>query len=149
MTKLGTSADNQPDRPVNRELSSASNTFKKAERLKHQAGFDFLFDKGKRIDRKSFQVMYSFDYPAKHLSHILMGAFAVPKRNFKKAVTRNLLKRRMRESWRTNNQTLKNLLLEKKRNLVVSIRYKSKEIFDYKLIESEMREIIRLLEGKV
>lgn len=29
-------------------------------------------------------------------------AFSVPKRNFKKAVTRNLLKRRMREAYRKN-----------------------------------------------
>ena len=83
------------------------------------------------------------------LSNLLMAAFSAPKRNFKKAVTRNLLKRRMRESWRIHNGQLKTLLKEKKRNLVVSVRYKAREVFDYQTVEKEMVDLIKFLESKI
>ena len=78
-----------------------------------------------------------------------MGAFSVPKKNFKKAVSRNLLKRRMREAWRLNNASLKSVLQEKKRSLVVSVRYKAKKIVDYGEINKEMVEFLQFLAGKV
>ena len=129
--------------------SSTTHSYKKAERLKNQAGFNFLYEKGKRYDRSLFFGMYSFDYPVKHLTHNLMAAFSAPKKNFKKAVTRNLLKRRMREAWRLNNQSIKKLLPEKERNLVIAVRYKSKLVLDYLTIEKEMRDFIRFLEERV
>ena len=67
---------------------------------------------------------------------------SVPKRNFKRAVKRNRLKRLVREAFRLN------------RNMLGSAEYDflfvylGKEICDYGTVESKIREILRLSLGK-
>lgn len=64
---------------------------------------------------------------------------SVPKRNFKRAVKRNLLKRRLRESYRTRKELLEG------RPVDIMFFYNSKEIADSVTIASEVEEILRTL----
>ncbi|NJK85208.1 MAG: hypothetical protein HC906_03830 [Bacteroidales bacterium] len=71
-------------------------TFKKFERLTSKILIDRLFSEGKIFVVYPLKIFYlngdfSFDAPAQVL-------ISVPKKNFKKAVSRNLIKRRLRES---------------------------------------------------
>lgn len=108
-----------------------ANTFKKSERLCSEKLIKELFDKGSSFYLHPFKV-YSIQYESLTNSHQVL--FSVPKRNFKKAVDRNLLKRRMREAYRLNKQYYVN----SKPKLIAYI-YSTKEILDYNQIEKKLK----------
>lgn len=64
--------------------------------------------------------------------------FSVPKRLFKRAVMRNLLKRRLREACRLNKE-----LLEGAGGMDLIFVYNSPEIAEFAILQEEMREILR------
>ena len=72
-----------------------------------------------------------------------MVAFAVPKRNFKRAVHRNLLKRRMREAYRLNKASAIRKFEEKGQHAAFLIKYNSREIRSFSEIEKDMRYALR------
>ncbi len=75
--------------------------------------------------------------------------FAVAKKRYKRAVDRNVLKRRMREAYRLHKQELLyNFLTQADKSILLSISYIGKEINEYKLIEKKMQKLFsQLCEG--
>ena len=61
---------------------------------------------------------------------------SIPKRNIKKAHDRNLLKRRIKESYRRNKEILTN-------PFHIAIVYQDKNPYSYKEIELEVQEILK------
>lgn len=79
-------------------------TFSKEERLKSKKQIELLFQKGKVVHQYPIQIRYG---KAKDESEFrLKVAFSVPKRNFKKAVARNRIKRLLRECYRHQKNEL-------------------------------------------
>jgi ribonuclease P protein component len=75
-------------------------TLRKHERLYEKTAIDLVFQKGNSIHNTPVKLLWVLD---KRKSEVpVKVAFSVPKRLFKSAVTRNLLKRRMREAYRKN-----------------------------------------------
>lgn len=77
---------------------------------------------------------------------------SAPKRNHKKAVTRNLLKRRMRESYRLNKGAICDSLSIKKSHcleLHLSFGYVAKEVADYATIEQSIKKCIEKVSQKI
>jgi ribonuclease P protein component len=82
-------------------------------------------------------------------SEILQAAFSVPKKKHKKAVFRNLLKRRMREAYRQNfRQYLSADFLKSNRLLIVFI-YTQTTLQPYKTIEADVISALQILQEKI
>ena len=72
-------------------------------------------------------------------------AFSVSKKGFRLAVTRNLIKRRMREAYRKNKKTLYEQLVSENIQIVFVVILKGNAIPDYPTIEKSMKDIINKL----
>lgn len=68
---------------------------------------------------------------------------SVPKRNFKRAVKRNLLKRRLRESYRTQKE-----LLSTSTPVDILFFYNTKEVLDSVIIREDVAEVMRQVSAK-
>ncbi len=80
------------------------NTLGRSERLKSEKGISELFEKGYSISSQPVRLVY---LKSNHTDNTCVKAgFSVPKKNFKRAVDRNFLKRLMRESYRKNKHLL-------------------------------------------
>lgn len=118
---------------------------RKEERLRSKIAFEYIFEHGSRFSAGVLRFFYASDLPP-HISKVpLAVAVTAPKRNFKKAVDRNLLKRRMREAFRLNKHILLPELKRKDKNLVVLIKYNIRTVEDYHSIEKSMIKGLRRL----
>ena len=68
---------------------------------------------------------------------------SVPKKSFKRAVKRNLLKRRIRESWRRQKH-----MLAVEGNLDILFMYSVKEVLSYEEIYAAVGQIIDALNSR-
>lgn len=112
-------------------------TLGKDKKLKSRKRIERLFESGKRIKKFPVTAVYFFDENSEPGFQI---AVSVPKRFFKKAVDRNLIKRRIREAFRLNQDKL-NL----SQKLEVMFIYSTPEIKDYAAIEKSMLSLISSL----
>lgn len=76
-------------------------------------------------------------------------AFSVPKRNFKKAHDRNLLKRQMRETYRYRKNELYQILEIRGQQIGLMIVYIGKERVGFQQIESAMTKVISRLDREI
>lgn len=79
----------------------------------------------------------------------LQAGFGVSIKNFKKAVDRNRIKRLAKESYRLLKNELKELLVEKKKYLVIFFIYSGKELPDYVLVSEKMKIALQRLINQV
>jgi ribonuclease P protein component len=123
----------------------------KNERLKSYKRIRLLFAEGQKMRVQSLLIYFQFQPPipdAPALSHLQMGV-TVGARYFKKAVDRNLIKRRIREAYRKNNNDIKSVLAEHKMNMDVFFVYTHAEVLLYNQIESSMQKALQLLTDKI
>jgi ribonuclease P protein component len=119
-------------------------TLNKFERLKGHTDIRTLFDKGEKIKVFPLTVFYLLDIrkdSAKIGVPLKMGV-AVGTRNFKKAVDRNLLKRRVREAYRLQKEELKQRLLASPFDLNLFFVYADNQINEYATISSAIKKML-------
>ena len=114
-------------------------TLPKNERLSGKTAVGTLMKKGRW--GASGCLKYCVVAPGGGESNRIM--VSVSKRLFKRAVKRNLLKRRLRESYRTQKE-----LLGGAGPLDLMLVYNSKEILDYQIIHQDVADILRSLASK-
>ena len=115
----------------------------KNERLHSKKLIKELFDKGSSFFLYPFKVMVleiNFEIP--ETNQVL---FSVSKKKLKKSVDRNLIKRRMRESYRLNKQILGEMNGGKK---IIGLIYVSSEIVTFQVIENKIKKILTTIKEK-
>ncbi len=115
-------------------------TFSKQERLCSRKAIEALFENGKSFYCHPFLVVWS--YTDMEMPFPAQVAFSVSKRDFKLAVTRNLIKRRAREAYRKNKHLLYELLIKSNKKIVFTMIFREKAVADYKIIENSVSEMI-------
>jgi len=133
--------------------------FKKSERLASRTIIKEVFEKGKSFSNYPLKIVFletNIDCKLQVADCKLQILISVPKRNFKKAVDRNKIKRRIREAYRKNKLQITDCKLqienpiprsrdEIRNSFAVMLIYAAKEIVSYKEIE---KSVIGLL-GKI
>lgn len=120
-------------------------SFKKEERLTGKKIIDKLFSEGDSF--LSFPLKVVFLETSLTSKYPVQAAFSVGKRNFKLAVHRNKIKRKMREAYRLNKFQLYNILEDKQ--VAVFFIFIGKETPEYKHVNSAMEKGIKKLMAKL
>lgn len=112
-------------------------TFGKEERLKSRKIIGRLYEEGKSIKVFPLRMVYlqtshTSDFPCQ-------AGVSVPKRNFKRAVDRNRIKRLLRESYRLEKHTVYN---EAKKPYVFMISYLARDEWKYVDIQHKMKKLL-------
>ena len=109
----------------------------KSHILRSKSDIDTLLERGAVLFRYPIKVYYLERTEGEEFSRMMVS---VPKRNFKRAVKRNLLKRRIREAWRLNAGILKG-------RYDLLFVYLGREIESYARIEATLTDLLRQLAG--
>ena len=120
------------------------NSFHKSERLHKRKDIQELFQKSSSFFIYPFAVKYFF-YPSELKPQLLIS---VPKKRFKRAVHRNLIKRRIKESYRLNKAHFISELEKNGVSLNFALIYSANEILDYKFIENKLSLVIDRLQSE-
>ncbi len=128
-------------------LGMMSFGLKKAERLYKRDEFSLLFQNGRKSTAFPIRLIYLLREVDASDTTPIKCAFSVPKRIFKKAVDRNLLKRKMREAYRLNRLELKEKLEIDKKQLLLTFVYTAKDVRHYSEIENKIILLLRPLQS--
>ena len=115
------------------------NTLPKKERLCGKTAISKLLAKGKHGSVPGLRYLCLYGNEAE----VTRMMVSVPKKSFKRAVKRNLLKRRIRESWRKQKQ-----MLSVEGNLDILFMYAVKEVLSYEEIYAAVGQIIENINSK-
>ncbi|MBL7890068.1 MAG: ribonuclease P protein component [Bacteroidia bacterium] len=116
-------------------------TFTKTERLSSKLLIDKLVEKGKSFNNSPFKFVWiELEESATPVQFLI----SVPKRNFKRAVDRNKLKRRSREAYRKNKADMLIKQLGEKK-ICLMLVYIAKEKLEYIEIEQKIKEGLQRL----
>lgn len=126
---------------------ATSFSFGKKEKLKSRKHLNELFAAGKSFSVFPVKIFYAevktgIDFPVK-------AGVGVTKRNFKKAVDRNKVKRLLREAYRVNKQPLLDFVNDKKKNISVFFLLIDRTIPELQLLNNKMPLIIDKLKSKL
>lgn len=119
-------------------------SYSKIEKLKSKKLITALFEKGKSVTVYPLKLVFletHFDDGV-----LLKTGVSVSKRNFKKAVDRNRIKRLIREAYRLNKASY---FGNTSKHYAFMIIYLDKEIPNLKLIDTKMRLLFKKFKEKV
>ena len=122
--------------------------FGKAEKLKSRKVVEELFARGKSLNVFPIRISYKFlPLPADEKVVFQVGV-SVSKRNFKRAVDRNRIKRLLREAYRLQKQELIEVLKKQGKIGYVFFIYTDKQMPQYPIVFDTMSKCLETLKKK-
>lgn len=116
--------------------------FYRGERLKSRKEFDRLFGRqGQAMSSYPLRMVF-IETEVQRSPFPFQAAFVVPKRRYKRAVDRNVIKRRIREAYRLHKHELSNCLGETDRQFGLLFIYTGKEAMPFKYLEKKMKKLL-------
>lgn len=122
-------------------------TFRKAERLCSQKAIEQLFIRGKHLQFYPFRITY-LATPQATQNTCVHIAVSVPKKAFKRAVKRNLIKRRIREVYRKYKNNFYTQLPQGY-DISMMLIYVSSTIASYAEIETKLTSALDVLAKRI
>lgn len=118
-------------------------SYNKFEKLKSRKQIELLFAQGKSISSFPVKVFY---LPVEHTpEHPVQVGVGVSARNFKKAVDRNTIKRRMREAYRLHKLPLHEHVVAAQKSVAVFILWIDKQLPTTAALQDLMPTVIEKL----
>lgn len=124
-------------------MSIHQHTYGPLERLKSRKRIDRLFREGKRLSQPPLLVIYRV-YPGPQPATLQAGV-TVRKKQFKRAVDRNRVKRLLREAYRLQNGALKAAVANADMSLDLFVLYTGQAMPSYADLYGCMTEALRKL----
>jgi len=121
-------------------------TLGKNERLKSRKAIEQLFKDSKSFSVYPVKIIFKKAPLAGDPATKLQAAFSVSKRNFKKAVDRNRIKRLMREAWRLQKNTLQDALEQTHQRAVVFVLYIGNDVPAYASVNEKIGTALKKLQ---
>ena len=123
------------------------NTFKKEERLCSKKSLDLLFKNGSSFLVYPFRITYLLvDEPHLYPAQVVIN---VAKKRYKRAVDRNLIKRRTREAYRLQKEALLYSHLQDQNLLLLSLQFIGKEKYEYDFFEKKLGLALKNLTSQI
>lgn len=117
------------------------------ERLCGKTKIDSLFASGNSFIVYPYRVVYLLH---RNTERVPVSMFvSVPKKKFKRAVKRNLIRRRIKEAYRLNKQILTEPLQTRNNALDMAILFLDKEIPEYHTLEKKLKDMLLKLKETI
>jgi ribonuclease P protein component len=115
-------------------------SFTKGERLCGIKAVSELFSGGRTLNLPPLRIIYRV-LPADETHMPVRVMISVPKRHFRRAVDRNLIRRRIREAWRKNKMPLKEMISGTGKRIELAIIYIDTVIIPFDETEKAVKEV--------
>ena len=122
--------------------------FGKQEKLKSRKVVEDLFVRGKSQSIFPIRIFYKFLPVQADEKTIMQAGVSVSKKNFKRAVDRNRIKRLLREAYRLQKKELLQILKEQQKKGYVFFIYTDKELPNYQTIFNTIAQCLAILKRK-
>jgi len=123
--------------------------FGKQQRLYKKKEIARLFKNGSVFEDKTFIVIWLKIKESTSITSPIKVLISVPKKNIKKAVDRNKIKRFFREIYIDKNKKLQKEILNRNQQLYLGFIYKQKEITEFSILEQKIKLLLHRLIKKI